>query len=69
MPRDLPTQMHPPLLDIEMIILFANTLKASYYEHVMGSSAQRFPNAMWCEPLEHAVKQPTRQDTNSQKAK
>ena len=33
--------VHPPLLDKEMVTLFAaDTLKAPYYEHVMGSSAQ-----------------------------
>jgi len=37
--RDLATQVHPPLLDKEIVILFANTLKASYYEYVIGSSA------------------------------
>jgi hypothetical protein len=36
--RDLAAQVHPSLLDKEMIILFSNTLKAPYYEHVMGSS-------------------------------
>ena len=37
--RDLVAQVHPPLLDKEMVKLFANTLRAPYYEHVMGSSA------------------------------
>jgi hypothetical protein len=36
--------VYPPLLDKEMITLIANTLKASYYEHVMGSSTQQFTN-------------------------
>jgi hypothetical protein len=38
--RDLAAQVHPPLLDKEMVTLLANTLKDPYYEHVMGSSAQ-----------------------------
>jgi hypothetical protein len=37
--RDLAAQVHPPLLDKEMVTLFTNTLRAPYYEHVMGSSA------------------------------
>jgi hypothetical protein len=37
--RDLAAQVHPPLLEKEMVALFAKKLKASYYEHVMGSSA------------------------------
>jgi hypothetical protein len=44
--RDLAAQVHPPLLEKEMVALFANTLKAPYYEHVMGSSAQQFTNAV-----------------------
>ena len=37
--RESTAQVHPPLMDKEMVTLFADTLKASYYEHVMGSSA------------------------------
>jgi hypothetical protein len=44
--RDLASQVHPPLLDKEMVTLFANTLKDPYYEHVMGSSAQQFTDAV-----------------------
>ena len=40
--RDLTAQVHPPLLDKEMVMLFANTLRAPYYEHLMGNSAQQF---------------------------
>jgi len=29
-----------------MVTLFVNTLKPSYYEHVMGSSAQQFTNVV-----------------------
>ena len=29
-----------------MVTLFANTLRAPYYEHVMGSSAQQFTDAV-----------------------
>jgi len=44
--RDLTAQIYPPLLDKEMVTLFANTLKAPYYEHVMGSSTQQFTDAV-----------------------
>jgi hypothetical protein len=37
--RESVAQVHPPLLDKEMVTLSADTLKAPYYEHVMGSSA------------------------------
>ena len=44
--RDLAAQVHPPLLEKEMVTLFANMLKASYNKHVMGSSAQQFTNVV-----------------------
>jgi hypothetical protein len=44
--RDLAAQVHPPILDKEMVTLFANMLKDPYYEHVMGSSAQQFTDVM-----------------------
>ena len=34
--RDLAAQVHPPLRDKEMVTLFATTLRAPYYEHVMA---------------------------------
>jgi len=50
-------QVHPPLLDKEMVILFADTLKAPYYEHVMGTSAQQFTDiVVVCERIEQGVK-------------
>jgi len=55
--RESAAQVHPPLLDKEMVTLFANTLKAPYYEHVMGSSAQQFTDAVVvCERIEQGVK-------------
>jgi len=44
--RDLAAQVHFPFLDKEMVTLFSNTFKASYYEHLMGSSAHQFTNIM-----------------------
>ena len=55
--RDLAAQVHPPLLDKEMVTLFANTLKDPYYEHVMGSSAQQFIDVVAvAEHIEQEVK-------------
>jgi len=55
--RESAAQVHPQLLDKEMVSLFANTLKAPYYEHVMGSSAQQFiDDVVVCECIEQGVK-------------
>jgi hypothetical protein len=55
--RDLAAQVYPPLLDKEMVTLFANTLKDPYYEHVMGSSAQQCTDAIAvAEHIEQGVK-------------
>jgi len=55
--RESAAQVHPPLLDKEMVTLLANTLKAPYYEHVMGSLAQQFTDAVVvCERIEQGVK-------------
>jgi hypothetical protein len=55
--RESAAQVHPPLLDKEMVTLFADTLKAPYYEHVMGSSAQQFTDVVVvCERIEQGVK-------------
>ena len=55
--RESAAQVHPPLLDKEMVSLIANTLKAPYYEHVMGSLAQQFTHVVaMCERIEQGVK-------------
>jgi len=55
--RDLVAQVHPSLLDKEMVTLFANTLKDPYYEHVMGRSAQQFTDVVAvAEQIEQRVK-------------
>jgi len=55
--RELAAQVHPPLLDKEMVTLFADTLKTAYYEHVMDSSAQQFADVVVvCEHIEQGVK-------------
>ena len=40
--RDEATHVQPPLIETEMVTLFANTFKAPYYENLMGSSSQHF---------------------------
>jgi len=55
--RESAAQVHPSFLDKEMVTLFADTLKAPYYEHVIGSSAQQFTDAVVaCERIEQGVK-------------
>jgi hypothetical protein len=40
-----------------MVTLFADTLKAPYYEYMMGSSARQFTNVViMCERIEQGVK-------------
>ncbi|XP_034932830.1 uncharacterized protein [Populus alba] len=40
--RDQAINVQPPLIETKMVTLFANTFRAPYYEHLMGSSAQHF---------------------------
>jgi hypothetical protein len=55
--RESAAQVHPPLSNKEMVTLFADTLKAPYYEHVMGSSTQQFTDVVVvCERIEQGVK-------------
>jgi hypothetical protein len=55
--RESAAQVNPPLLDKEMVTLFAYTLKAPYYEPVMGSSAHQFTDAVvMCESIEQGFK-------------
>jgi len=44
--RDQAINVQPPLIEMEMVTLFANTFRAPYYEHLMGSSAQHFYDAV-----------------------
>jgi len=55
--RDEAMHVQPPLIKIEMVTLFANTFKAPYYEHLMGSSSQHFYNAARiAERIEQGIK-------------
>ena len=40
--RDQAINVQPPLIETEMMTLFANAFRAPYYEHLMGSSTQHF---------------------------
>jgi len=55
--RDKATYVQPPLIDTEMVILFANTFQSPYYEHLIGSSAQHFHEVVRiAERIEQAMK-------------
>jgi hypothetical protein len=44
--QDQAINVQPPLIEMEMVTLFANTFRAPYYEHLMGSSTQHFYDAV-----------------------
>jgi len=55
--RDEAMHAQPPLIETEMVTLFANTFKAPYYEHLMGSSAQHFYDVVRiAERIEQGIK-------------
>ena len=55
--RDEATHVQPPLIETEMVTLFANTFKAPYYEHLMGNSSQYFYDAVCiAERIEQGIK-------------
>jgi len=55
--RDKATYVQPPLIDTEMVMLFANTFQSPYYEHLIGSSAQHFYEVVRiAERIEQAMK-------------
>jgi hypothetical protein len=55
--RDEAMHVQPPLVETEMVTLFANTFKAPYYEHLMGSSSQHFYDAVRiAERIEQGIK-------------
>jgi hypothetical protein len=50
-------QVNPPLLEIEMINLFVNTFKTSYFEYLVGSSTQNFFDlVVVAERIEQAIR-------------
>jgi hypothetical protein len=55
--RDKATYVQPPLIDTEMVMLFANTFQSPYYTHLIGSSAQHFHEVVRiAERIEQAIK-------------
>jgi len=49
--RDKATNVQPPLIDTEMMMLFANTFQSPYYEHLKGSLAQHTGNISFAIPF------------------
>ncbi|XP_024449625.1 uncharacterized protein LOC112326293 [Populus trichocarpa] len=55
--RDKATYVQPPLIDTEMVMLFANTFQSPYYAHLIGRSAQHFHEVVRiAERIEQAIK-------------
>ena len=56
--RDLAAQVQPPLTDKELNKMFLNTLKAPYYDRMIGNSNKDFSNVVSVrEMIEAKVKQ------------
>jgi hypothetical protein len=55
--RDEATHVQPSLIETKMVTLFANTFKAPYYQHLMGSSSQHFYDVVRvAERIEQGIK-------------
>ena len=55
--KDEAMHVQPPLIETKMVTLFANTFKAPYYEHLMGSSSQHFYDVVRvAERIEQGIK-------------
>ncbi|XP_017972534.1 PREDICTED: uncharacterized protein LOC108661152 [Theobroma cacao] len=55
--RDVTTQVQPPLTDKEMTVLFINTLKAPFYERLIGNATKNFIDLVLSrEIIEGAIK-------------
>jgi hypothetical protein len=55
--RDKAAYVQPPLINTKMVMLFATTFQSSYYEHLIGSSAQHFYEVVRiAERIEQAIK-------------
>ena len=56
--RDLAAQVQPPMTDKEVNKMFLNTLKASYYDRIIGNSNKDFSDVVSVgEMIEAGVKQ------------
>ncbi|XP_016730969.1 uncharacterized protein [Gossypium hirsutum] len=55
--REMTMQVQPPLFEKEMTMLFINTLKAPFFNHMLGSATKSFSNiVMSGEMIENAVR-------------
>ena len=55
--RDLAAQVQPPIIDKELNKMFLNTLKASYYDRMIGNSNTNFSDVVFIgEMIENEVK-------------
>jgi hypothetical protein len=55
--REKASHVQPSLLEKEMVTLFSNTFKSPYFEHLVGSSAQHFYDAVTiAERIEQTIK-------------
>ncbi|XP_016705016.1 uncharacterized protein [Gossypium hirsutum] len=55
--REIATQVQPPLLEKETTMLFINTLKAPFINHMLGSTTKSFSDiVMFVEMIENAIR-------------
>ena len=55
--KDLAAQVQPPMIDKELNKMFLNTLKAPYYDRMIGNSNTNFSNMVFVrEMIENEVK-------------
>ncbi|XP_017617660.1 uncharacterized protein LOC108462194 [Gossypium arboreum] len=55
--REIATQVQPPLLEKETTMLFINTLKAPFINHLLGSATKSFADiVMFGEMIENAIR-------------
>ena len=56
--RDLAAQVQPPMIDKELYKMFLNTLKAPYYDRMIGNSNTNFSDVVFAgKMIENRVKQ------------
>ncbi|MCQ7416362.1 retrotransposon gag domain-containing protein, partial [Salmonella enterica] len=55
--RDTAAQVQPPLTDNELSVMFINTLRSPFYEHMVGSASTNFSDIMTIgERIEYGIK-------------
>ncbi|KAA0045606.1 Gag-pro-like protein [Cucumis melo var. makuwa] len=66
--RDLATQVQPPLTDKELIAMFINTIRAPYYDIMVGSASTNFSDVITIEErIEFGVKNGKIIDSSSER--